>query len=69
MVSEGIAFLLGFIALMLLMFVVWVYQGGPARYEREHPGAYVTSPAPLGTEESFGTLLHPYNDSNAKPLK
>jgi len=48
---------------MALMFVAWVVVGGPAKYEREHPGAFVTSPAPLDTGESFGTLLDPFGTS------
>ncbi|MFA6006583.1 MAG: hypothetical protein WC764_02545 [Candidatus Paceibacterota bacterium] len=61
--NEAGAFLLGFVALMIAMFFVWLAIGGPAKYEREHPGAFLTSPAPLGTGESFGTLLHPLASS------
>lgn len=60
--GEAGGFLLGFVALMILMFFVWIAIGGPAKYEREHPGAYVTSPQPLGTGETFGTFLHPYSN-------
>ena len=64
--DEAGAFLLGFLALMVAMFFVWLAIGGPAKYEREHPGAYVTSPAPLDTGESFGTFLHPLDASSTK---
>ncbi len=67
--GEAGGFLLGFIALMIAMFCVWLYIGGPAKYEREHPGAYLTSPAPLDTGESFGTITHPYNDDPANAVQ
>ena len=64
--DEAGSFLLGFLALMVAMFFVWLAIGGPAKYEREHPGAYVTSPSPLDTGESFGTLLKPLASSTNK---
>jgi len=61
--DEAAGFLFGFLALMVIFYFVWLSTGGPAKYEREHPGAYVTSPAPLDTQETFGTFLHPYASS------
>ena len=54
--DEAGAFLAGFLGLMVLMFIVWLYTGGPARFEHDNPGAFLTSPAPLGTGESFDNL-------------
>lgn len=43
-----------FIGIMILLWLVWFFTGGPARYEREHSGPYIKPAAPLDTGEKYG---------------
>lgn len=47
--------LLGFIGIVIIIWFLWLFTGGPARFEREHPGPFIKAPAPLDTGETYGT--------------
>lgn len=64
--DDAVKFLFSFLALMAGMFMLWVYTGGPERFERENQGAFIKSPAPLSTGESFGTL-NPFEYATVTP--
>jgi len=46
--------LLGIIGVIILIWFIWLFTGGPARYEKENPGPYIKAPAPLDTGETYG---------------
>lgn len=50
--------LLIFIGIFILMFIVWVSTGGPARYISQ-AGPYLDAPAPIGTGQPYGTSTVP----------
>ncbi len=43
------------IAVIILIWVVWAFTGGPSRYEATH-GVFLKPPAPLSTGETYGQL-------------
>ena len=54
-VVEGGLSLLAWVAVGFFgMWIVWVFMGGPARDEREHPGIFIKAPAPLDTGATYG---------------
>ena len=46
--------LLSFVAIFLVMFVVWTMTGGPARFERENQGILMKPLTPSTMENTAG---------------
>jgi hypothetical protein len=54
-VVEGGLSLLAWVAVGFFgMWIFWIFTGGPARYEREHPGIFIKAPAPLDSGTTYG---------------
>ncbi len=48
--------ILGLIGIVILLWFIWVFSGGPERYDQES-GPYIKPPAPVGTGETYGPDL------------
>ncbi|MEK7588662.1 MAG: hypothetical protein AAB438_02475 [Patescibacteria group bacterium] len=46
--------LIGFIGIVIAIWFLWFFTGGPQDFERQNPGPFLKAPAPLDTGESYG---------------
>lgn len=51
--GPGCMFGLSVLGILAVLWIIWYYSGGPARYEATH-GPFLKEPAPIDTGEVYG---------------